>query len=68
MQDYKLVSPLSIENALKGKATTGSQNGPWDVYRGKAVLVWLNEVLCKEEIYSLLIDSGCYKTSHDRVY
>lgn len=68
LQDYKLVSPLSIENVLKRKATTGSQNGPWDVYRGEAVLIWLNEVLCKEEMYSLLIDSGSYKTSRDRVY
>lgn len=67
LQDYKLVTPLSMENVPEGKATIGSQNGPWDVCRREAVLVWLNEVFCKET-YSLLIDISSCKTSHDRIY
>lgn len=68
LQDYELATPLSIESAPEGRATIGRQNGLWDVHRGEAVLIWLNEVFCKEETHSLLIDSSSCKTSHDRIY
>lgn len=67
-KNYKLVTHISIENFPKGKTTLGNQNGPWDVYKGEAVLVWLNEVFCKEETCLILIDNSCScKRSHNSI-
>lgn len=67
-KNFKLVTHISIENFPKGKTSIGNQNGPWDVHTGEAVLVWLNEVFCKEQTCLVLIDNSCScKRSHNRI-